>query len=144
MHNILCPVDGSEASRNAARKAGQLVRAHNGELTLLYVVPLALAHLLKDGSDIDELQKTVEERLHDRAAAYLEEALEVSGITATTKKRVGHPAQIIVEEAEAGGHDLVVMGNRGLGGVSQLLGSVSAYVAHHSPVPVLIDKPPAQ
>ena len=45
----------------------------------------------------------------------------------------------LLRQIEAGHHDLVVVGSRGRGGVrSALLGSVSHYVLHHSPVPVLI------
>jgi nucleotide-binding universal stress UspA family protein len=45
----------------------------------------------------------------------------------------------LLKQVTGGSHDLVVMGSRGRGAVrSALLGSVSHYLLHHSPVPVLI------
>lgn len=45
----------------------------------------------------------------------------------------GPPSQVIVEEAENWGADLIVMGSRGLGAWSRLLlGSVSSAVVHHA------------
>jgi nucleotide-binding universal stress UspA family protein len=45
----------------------------------------------------------------------------------------------VIRQIKAGRHDLVVMGSHGRGAVrATLLGSVSHYVLHHSPVPLLI------
>jgi hypothetical protein len=45
----------------------------------------------------------------------------------------------LIEQIKRGGHDLIAMGSRGRGAIrAALLGSVSHYVLHHTPIPVLI------
>jgi nucleotide-binding universal stress UspA family protein len=62
-------------------------------------------------------------------------AMETSVVT-------GAPAEVIVQDVERRGTDLVVLGARGSGAVSRLLlGSVSEAVVHHATCPVLIVRP---
>lgn len=61
------------------------------------------------------------------------------GIEATFLLWSGEPGAGIVSAAEAEVADLVVVGTRALGGAGRfILGSVSDYVANHSPCPVVI------
>ena len=61
---------------------------------------------------------------------------QVSLSTVLSSEPVRHA---LIHQIKTGAHDLVVMGSRGRGAVrSVLLGSVSHYVLHHSPIPVLI------
>jgi nucleotide-binding universal stress UspA family protein len=56
----------------------------------------------------------------------------------------GDPAQSVLDQAVADGHDLIVLGSRGRDdATSLLLGSVSHAVLHRSHVPVLIVHVPA-
>lgn len=50
------------------------------------------------------------------------------------------PASGLLSYAERAGSDLIVMGNRGLGALRGLLGSVSFTVLRSAPIPVLIVK----
>ena len=74
------------------------------------------------------------ETLLRRAAEAVPDDLPVSTVLSSAPAR---PA--LLEQIKSGRHDLVVMGSRGRGAVrSLLLGSVSHFVLHHSPIPVLI------
>ena len=87
--------------------------------------------------DIEELRRVAEveyRALLEEAVASVPENLHAHEVLAH-----GPPAQAIVDQVTAGGHDLVVMGSRGRGGVrSLMLGSVSHQVLYTSPVPVLV------
>lgn len=67
------------------------------------------------------------------------EALRQRGIECTGHVVPDDPATAIIEVAEREGAELVVVGSRGLAGVKRFLrGSVSARVATHAPMSVLI------
>jgi nucleotide-binding universal stress UspA family protein len=83
----------------------------------------------------EELDKSVREV----AKAVIESALLKLKSTEDKKLKIsseiiqGSPRQVIVEEAERWGADLIVMGSRGMGAWNRLvLGSVSSAVVHHA------------
>jgi nucleotide-binding universal stress UspA family protein len=140
--NILVAVDGSDHSERALAEATDLARLADGSLTIATVIPdpstLALsgggfAYTADYGSLEADLEREYRELL-DGEKAKVPEGVEVEGVLLE-----GRPARAIVEQVKAGGHDLVVMGSRGRGGLrSMVLGSVSQEVLHASPVPVLV------
>ena len=61
-----------------------------------------------------------------------------AGVSAEFTQNVGNPGKTICAIARTWGADLIVLGRRGLSGLSEfLLGSVSNYVLHHAPCSVL-------
>ncbi|BAY17465.1 UspA domain-containing protein [Anabaenopsis circularis NIES-21] len=60
------------------------------------------------------------------------------GISAEFTQELGDPSRMICEVARTWNADVIVIGRRGLSGISELfLGSVSNYVLHHAPCSVL-------
>lgn len=60
-------------------------------------------------------------------------------ITVETEYKIGEPKQEICHAAQAAGTDLIIIGRRGLSGLSEvLMGSVSSYVVHHAPCSVMV------
>jgi nucleotide-binding universal stress UspA family protein len=139
--SILVPVDGSPAADAALDQAIELARAEGARLTLISVaVPprirvVGLYYVLYASEE--ELEDEAR-RIVERAEARVPEDVGVSTVV-----RSGPAAKAILERAEAGEHDLIVMGSRGLGVAgSLLLGSVSRAVLAGSRVPVLVAHAP--
>ena len=65
-----------------------------------------------------------------------------SGVTIDTKVVDRDPVSALIEEARDGGYDLLVMGNKGMTGVTRFfrLGSVPNKVTQHLPCSLLIVK----
>jgi len=137
-HNILVAVDGSPDAEQALTEAIDLAEGEHAPLTLITAV--AQVPTTAYTTVGEELRRLVEEA-HADAETILQRARERVPhnlpVTAVLTERPIRAA--LIDQIATGAHDLVVMGSRGRGAVrAALLGSVSHYVLHHSPVPVLI------
>jgi nucleotide-binding universal stress UspA family protein len=76
---------------------------------------------------------------HEQVAREASQRLTREGREATWDVREGDPAKAIVDEAQARGADLIVMGTRGLTGLDRMvLGSVARNVLTHAHCSVLV------
>jgi nucleotide-binding universal stress UspA family protein len=137
-HNILVAVDGSPDAEQALTQAIDLAESEHSRLTLITGVlqPPAAAYLTA-GEETGELIANA----HAEAEAILRRACErVPDDLSVTSVLTDQPIRVaLIRQVKDGHHDLVVMGSRGRGAVrAALLGSVSHYVLHRSPIPVLI------
>ncbi|MCB9743090.1 MAG: universal stress protein [Alphaproteobacteria bacterium] len=142
--NILVPVDLSDSSARALRRAIELARQSGGSITLLHVG--VLAHIYTDelamGGPMATLftqasEEAAKEQLHQLERMAKQEIPEK--VPHRVMIREGYPPQEILSQVEADKHDLIAMGTHGRTGLKRaLLGSVAERVIRESPVPVLI------
>lgn len=139
---ILAPTDGSPASLAAAGTAARVAAAHGGTIHPLVAVEY---RYIEDDEIPAEVSAAVRARIDRRAREALQEvcraALDRGAPCTPGKIAVGTAAQAILDEAEAGGFDLIVMGSRGVGREAnrrRLVGSVTEQVLAAAPCPVLV------
>ena len=138
-HNILVAVDGSADAEQALTQAIDLAQSEHSRLTLLTSVqkPAATVNIGLSG----EVYAQMDADAHARAEAVLRrERDRVPDDLPVTTIVTDQPIRAaLIKQIKHGRHDLIAMGSRGRGAVrATLLGSVSHYVLHHSPIPVLI------
>ena len=137
--DILVAVDGSTHADEALAQAIDLAESEHTRLTLIAGVPgLPLAaYVGLSGPAFTVMQadaRSSAEAVLRRARDRVPDDLPVTTILTDEPIR---PA--LIEQIKRGGHDLIAMGSRGRGAMrAALLGSVSHYVLHHTPIPVLI------
>lgn len=133
MKNILVATDGSHNSERALIEAKKHAEHSSGEITILTITePLGYQTRFVD----EVLEKESEKILKNSLNLFKDFKGEVN-----TKLKRGNSADEILEEAEEGEYDLIVIGSRGLGAFSRtFLGSVSNKILNHSKINVLIVK----
>jgi nucleotide-binding universal stress UspA family protein len=142
---ILVALDGSKASNNALNFALELADNLSADVELLTIVPPVFLpsysiYVLKSDA-ISECAKNLEISFRGVLSKAQEEARQRHPKTnVSTKFEKGEPSEKIVEVANQGGFDLIIIGSRGLGGRVSTLGSVSSRVVDKSNCPVLIVK----
>ena len=148
-HRILVAVDGSAHAAAALKQAIDIARTQQASLTvmtawqpfsLLYEgMGMGFAPTIEDGPAVTAAIEAAARSVLDAAVA-----LVPAEMSAQADLVEGHATEVILDAIRSGGHDLVVVGSRGRGGIGALLlGSVSHNLIQHSPVPVLVVHLPA-
>lgn len=142
MKKVLIPIDGSEHSKKALLWVKDLCILRDCDLYLVTVV-----NTLRDCNHISnqEFKSQLCKNNIDKGERVLKEAISLlKDYTGTVNAKLicgGDVADEIINYAERGGFDLVVMSNRGLGSFSRtLLGSISNKVVNNINVSTLIVK----
>ena len=148
---VLLAVDGSDHS---AAAIDEIARQHfppDSRVRVISVVgpPNTLTTYPSDAVDMDiyvRLENAARERARvavDKAAAALRAREQSRQLNVTTEVLSGSPKRVILEDAEAFGADLIVVGSHGHGMLDRfLLGSVSQAVALHASCSVEIVRIP--
>lgn len=137
---ILVAIDGSNNADRAVLEARRYAEFVDGEVTILTVMkPLSTTYYgnIELSKIDDENRENAKHKILNKALKNFEDyPNEVQ-----TKLRKGNAADEILEEAEEGAYDLIIMGSRGLGAFSRtILGSVSNKVLNHTKISVLTVK----
>ena len=146
---ILIAFDNSEPSKRALDIAAKTAAMFKGELIVLTVVPrVTLPIFPRDVFDSFTVAET--QKMYDKMMEIYRRALEKA--EAEVRMRYpdlkfeallmeGRPSATIVEEAEQRDVNLIMMGSRGLGGITGwILGSTSRKVVDQCTKPILIIK----
>jgi nucleotide-binding universal stress UspA family protein len=137
--NILVCVDGSAHAERALTEAIDIAISNRARLSILTAVcrppgwactPLTIPAIEPLAADLES-----------EAQATLRDAVDRVPESVSVTKILSHEPirDALMSRLREGDHDLLVMGSRGRGALTaSLMGSVSHYALHHSPVPVLV------
>lgn len=142
-NNILLPTDGSEHSLKAARYAAEIAEKCGSKVIIMHVLEAPVSDQPIEVGIEARIAVEDEMRVKERGRTVMERTKKIfdeADIHVVTKYFCcGRPRGAIVRTAEKENIDLIVMGSRGVGGVSRLmLGSVADGVSRQAPCPVLI------
>jgi nucleotide-binding universal stress UspA family protein len=140
---ILVPVDGSKYSTEGVKVALDYAKTKGAEITLMTVSPfvsgLDLEISAKEMASLNESMKRRGEEVLENA----QNILKAEGVSSKTiLSSAISAADEILGTAEKDKTNLIIIGNRGLGGAASrfLMGSVASKVAAHAPCSVYIVK----
>ena len=143
---ILVATDGSEQAQNALEHAAISAQKWGALLTILSVVPPPTPMILGDVQFGRDFSLDLEKAFTAYHLGVLDEAKKTlkakyPSVSVTTQLKKGTVALKIIEASENEDLDLIIIGSRGLSGLSCfLLGSISNYVVNHCKKPVLVVK----
>ena len=141
IRQVLCPVDLSDCSRGALEHAAALARADQARLTVLHVYSMLAAAEVMPMLDEASVREIDPDLLARDVQAFV---LPVTaGLSIGLRlRRADDVRGAIIDEVNAVGADLLVIGSHGRSGFERLLlGSTAERVVRKSPCPVLVVPP---
>ena len=151
---ILLAIDHSKSSQKIVNTALEIAKIHQAKLLLFrcvtdskfeiissdnYEMGLAFDHIESTNyqaqqTEISELTKQALDQLKNECEIATNHAIYID-----YKYMIGEPGSCICEMAKDWGASLIIVGRRGYNGLLKaFVGSVSNYVVHHAPCPVLV------
>ncbi len=146
---ILAALDNSPLGKLVFEQALAMAKSNKASLMLFHCLPIetpsnAPYTSLYEG-EFSDFSYSMREHLEHQAEetkAWLEDygkRASEQGIATEWDWKIGEPGRWIRDMAKTWEADLIIVGRRGLSGVSEMfLGSVSNYVVHHAPCSVLV------
>ncbi|RCJ27071.1 universal stress protein UspA [Nostoc minutum NIES-26] len=152
-YKILVAVDRTQMGQHVFEQGVSLAKEINAEVMLLHVLsPLEDAYLSPVFTQPDAMYPTLQthpmdnhirewEAMKKERLDWLRSLTNVAinaGVKTGFTQNMGDAGRIICEVASSWPADLIIVGRRGLAGISEFfLGSISNYVLHHAPCSVL-------
>lgn len=135
---IVVGLDGSKQSEAALKWAVRMAMGMGSQVIAVYAVDVPVYFPEPYGTPLqfdEEWRAAMKSEFEDKWC----KPLKVSGVRFRTVMQDGRASSVIDEVAERENADVVVVGRRGRGGVTELLlGSVSHALVLHSKRPVLV------
>ncbi|WP_080801445.1 universal stress protein [Arabiibacter massiliensis] len=140
VNKLLVAFDESEGAKRALEMAASLAEPNpDAHVDVVYVVPIPLL----DDKQMASFKEILDMMISD-GEDLLAEAVDQLGPVAERADSLlltgTNPATEIIKLIDQRGYDLLVVGNRGLSGLKEYMGSVSHKLLHGSKIPVLIAK----
>jgi len=135
---LLVPIDFSDSSLLALRRAVDLATASDGSLVIVHVVAADYGLLDIGREEYGVLDKSLQRQAANELRAWAD-ANVPPNVPADLEVRIGRPAEEIVAAATEAKSDLIVLSSHGRTGLDRyLIGSVAERVARLAPCPVYL------
>jgi len=133
---VLVATDGSEHSMKAVARALELAEKQGAQVTLMSVAYYGADYL-------EEMPPNIREKLEDEAKGALKKAkalFDAKNMPVETVLVTGLvPANLIIQKAQEGKFDRIILGSTGMSALDKvLMGSTAAKVVAHAPCEVTI------
>ena len=133
---VLVATDGSEHSMKAVQRALELAEKQGAQVTLMSVAYYVADYL-------EEMPPNIRQKLEDEARAALKKGkalFDAKNLPADTVLETGLvPANLIIQKAQDGKFDRIVIGSTGQNALERIvMGSTAAKVVAHAPCEVTV------